>query len=201
MAEVPSWYCRAIRAASAKRPHLPASVEPRWPVLPRNEEAPADVQHTAHAARGRLALPRVPLGAHPRAERRARRRVERVGEALRVLDVELDADGPRFSPGAHGLRVGPGGLARCLAGDGAARAARRSCGSSRGARATEPEAAGADGGVVRRGGVNASLAAFTWWNLTAARRVFIEKTKLIGPKINFCISGAMLGLFAYALAN
>tara|TARA_B100000519_G_scaffold116788_1_gene100908 strand:- start:2096 stop:2527 length:432 start_codon:yes stop_codon:yes gene_type:complete len=47
----------------------------------------------------------------------------------------------------------------------------------------------------------ASLAAFTWWNLTAARRVFIEKTKLIGPKINFCISGAMLGLFAYALAN
>ena len=47
----------------------------------------------------------------------------------------------------------------------------------------------------------ASLAAFTWWNLTAARRVFIEKTKLIGPKIDFCISGAMLGLFAYALAN
>ena len=47
----------------------------------------------------------------------------------------------------------------------------------------------------------ASLAAFTWWNLTAARRVFIEKTKLIGPKINFCISGAMLGLFMCALAR
>ena len=42
---------------------------------------------------------------------------------------------------------------------------------------------------------------FAWWNITAARRVFIEKAKVIGPKINFCISGAMLGLFTYALAN
>ncbi|CAL6371320.1 unnamed protein product [Bathycoccus prasinos] len=47
----------------------------------------------------------------------------------------------------------------------------------------------------------ASVAAFAWWNITAARRVFIEKAKVIGPKINFCISGAMLGLFTYALAN
>jgi hypothetical protein len=47
----------------------------------------------------------------------------------------------------------------------------------------------------------ASIAVFTWWNLTSLRRVFLEKAKVVGPKINFAISGAMLGLYALALAN
>ncbi len=56
-------------------------------------------------------------------------------------------------------------------------------------------------GGEERSAACAGVGGFAWGNITAARRVFIEKAKVIGPKINFCISGAMLGLFTYALAN